>query len=68
MTAAPRCVIDHHPHPGRECRDPRDVHRNRWGGAPAKPVPELPDGQLDLLVDLDSLRDAFDWSDTDGAQ
>jgi hypothetical protein len=49
MSADRRCVLAH-PHPGRECRDPREVYRNRWGGAPAQPPVETVDGQLELDV------------------
>lgn len=46
----PRCIETVHPHPGRNCRDPRDVYRNRWGAAPAQPpVDEVP-GQTVLEV------------------
>jgi hypothetical protein len=47
MTGKRRCILDH-PHPGRECRPPAEVYRNRWGGAPSQPPPEPVDGQLAL--------------------
>jgi hypothetical protein len=43
-----RCIIAEHPHPGRSCRPPREVYRNRWGGAPAAPPVEPVEGQLEL--------------------
>lgn len=45
-----RCLIAEHPHPGRACRDPRGVYRNRWGGAPAEPPVEPVEGQITLEV------------------
>lgn len=49
MAAEKRCVLTH-PHPGQECRDPRTVYRNRWGGAPTRPPVDDVPGQLDLLA------------------
>lgn len=43
------CVLEH-PHPGRECRDPRAVYRNRWGNAPTRPPVDDVPGQLALEV------------------
>lgn len=47
MSTQVRCILEH-PHPGRECRPPRNVYRNRWGNAPAAPPAEPVDGQLAL--------------------
>jgi hypothetical protein len=48
MSARERCIIAEHPHPGRNCRPPHEVYRNRWGGAPAVPPAEPVEGQLTL--------------------
>jgi len=48
MSRTDRCILEH-PHPGRECRDRREVYRNRWGNGAARPVVEQVDGQLDML-------------------
>jgi hypothetical protein len=47
VSARERCLMAH-PHPGRACRDPREVYRNRWGGAPAQPPVEPVEGQIAL--------------------
>jgi hypothetical protein len=62
LVSRERCLIAEHPHPGRACRDPREVYRNRWGNAPAQPPVEPVDGQLaldELVVDEHAGPDEF---------